>query len=336
MTSTPLLSSDNDIDNEIFSQLETIINKRKYESPSSSSNVIIFTTTLTSELIDFLSDDFNFEISLRLVGNFKEQVKISNIKDKPLRFKALIQNLFTRLVLNYLNNNQKVWARIRFSYNEYGKPSILGQTFAFNSSSSNTIMSMVVEYSFEDNGKSIGIDLSHSLQNGISTTDFMNEFKPIFSPKEYEVLNSTEEKYRYFVFNHIWTLKESFTKLLGCGLNIDLSQFEFDIERSLNYDKEEDVVENNYRDEVAFGYNLNWNNNIKINVAKLIENKNQFILKVIDDQKQNTPQFYIHSAILKPKSNGQLPVILSFIGQNQNITISNFEINFLDILRKYA
>lgn len=62
-------------------------------------NIIVVITKITPELVEFLQDDFNFELVLRLLDNLKLQAKVRQLK-APLRYKQLIANLFTKYVLN--------------------------------------------------------------------------------------------------------------------------------------------------------------------------------------------------------------------------------------------
>ncbi|EGW34185.1 uncharacterized protein SPAPADRAFT_59617, partial [Spathaspora passalidarum NRRL Y-27907] len=193
------------------------------------SNIILFTTRLSPSLTEFLQDDFNFELSLRLVGNLKDQLRIRSIKDENLRFKQLISSLFTNIVLNYLQGTE-LFSKVKFTYNEYGKPQLIEQGFQFNSSSSNDIVSIVVEYSHKQSP--IGIDLSHSVQPAISSRECVDQFSEIFDFREVSYLKAiNDEEKRYFTFNHFWTLKESFAKLLGSGLNVNLADFFFKINK---------------------------------------------------------------------------------------------------------
>ena len=87
-----------------------------------------------------------------------------------------------------------IYLKIEFDYNEFGKP-ILPYNFQFNISSSNDIIALIVEFPSSSSLSSsslssslsgdraydpIGIDLSHSIQNSISNTEYLEQFKPIF------------------------------------------------------------------------------------------------------------------------------------------------------------
>lgn len=201
----------------------------EFRLPSAPS-IIVFTTTSDGPLGEFLEDGYNFEVSLRHL-ELDEQVSVHNNKHDPV--KALVLRAFTKIVLNYclhLTGASEVfdpWQHLVFEHNEFGKPSLKNQKFQFNSSSSNSVMSMAVQFNAET---PVGIDLSHQLQESISPTDFLEQFEGIFSENErVQLAKELDIAFRYTLFNQFWTLKEAFTKFLGCGLNIDLSSFSFNI-----------------------------------------------------------------------------------------------------------
>lgn len=283
----------------------------------------LFTTHLTPDLFDFLKDDYNWEMTLRLVDDLSQQLKIQSVTNFEFRCKKLMLNLFSKLIINYIKSllqqsNFEPWEELNFTYSAYGKPELLinGQPLQFNSSSSNYILSIVV--SIQPENLPIGIDLSHSRQQ-ISTNDLLQDFKPIFSKHEYNYLSDIKDiSKRYFQFNFIWTLKEAFTKLLGSGLNIDLNQFYFTIE-------DPDLTgEPEYNPETISQFDINWNNKTAINIDELVENRNSWILQL---QSRN---FRCQSGILK-SSPPDLPVIISIISQ-QNQLIKSFNINFESVL----
>jgi 4'-phosphopantetheinyl transferase len=167
-------------------------------------------------------------------------------------------------------------------------------------------------------GTAVGIDLSHSRQK-ISTTNFIDEFAPIFDDVELTYLQSIlNVRQQYIAFNHIWTLKESFTKLLGSGLNIDLSQFCFLIKEPL------ELVEPSFSKDLISEYSLDWNDQIDINVDKLAALKNKFLVSLPDRR------FTCVSSVLR--TNEELPVIVSIIHQHEKLNIRSYNINMLKVL----
>lgn len=317
-------------DNKILLEFERVT---QTSSHINEHQVLLFTTNITtSELVDYLNDDFSFETSLRLL-NLKDQLTIRSQKNLERRNKQLISRLFSKLVLNYIiytydpNGKFQPWKDLNFSYNEFGKPYLMQQElykFQFSSSSSNDIISIVVELNAPG---PIGIDLSHSRQ-AISSTNFLQEFKPIFDPTEIlQLLEIRDFSFRYIVFNQLWTLKEAFTKLLGSGLNIDLSKFCF----SLNKSKIEDNTICNFDNHSLISkFEIDWKRNIELSVSKLLEEKNPFLLEL------SSRDFNCYSGVLANSTSEDLPVIVSIINQDYNRDdkpfSQNFNVNFFEIL----
>ena len=306
-----------------------------------SSNITLFVTDL-SEVGEFLQDDYNFETSLRLLNDIKLQTHIQSLNPVKFRIKQLVSHLFTRHVLNKVLKNSLNFLQVQFAYNEYGKPLI--NNLEFNSSSSNDIIALVV-----CNGSAIGIDLSHLEQN-ISSERYLDEFKPIFSEHEVEQVNS------YFKFNHFWTLKESFTKLLGCGLNIDLADFYFKVGDGFNEDEyardykycvhqqersqqqqQQQMQHIQQESEIERHFELKWFSDITINADTLFIDKCNFVSNIRNE-------FYCCSSVLKKGNIGgtgggngnreKLPVIISLITSYPIKSIKCFDINMTALLQR--
>lgn len=273
-------------------------------------NVVSFNCLVDNEAYEFFSDDYNFETVLR---NFllKDQNKIRNIKDFKLRTKLLMIKLFMRWVLNLVISreegwNFEPWKEIPFTYNEYGKP-LLPYKFQFNQTSSNYLISIVIDF----HGNPIGIDLSHSRQ-AVSSTEFMEQFQGIFASSEIDQLMEIDDiSRRYVVFNQFWTLKEAFTKLIGTGLNVDLSKFHFGLDKK--YVEAEKEVNFNKIGE----FKRSWKQS-EVDFTAL----NHPSVSMI----QNRPNCYSSIVI-----NGELPVILSIISLSPEIPV-NYSVNLLPFL----
>lgn len=278
--------------------------------------VIFVTSTSSVDLIEILSDDFHFEQCMRKLS-LSEQRAVRNNRHNSI--KQLILRLFAKYVLNYslflINPSSSFlpWVELQYTYNDFGKPELLdhrGQVFQFNSSSSNDLASIAVQF---NQSTPVGIDLSHEVQDSISSTDFMQQFEDIFSEEEssylQEIPNSDS---KYHTFNQLWTLKEAFTKFLGTGLNIDLSTFSFNLRKSGSlFSFEELELPLQAQEEV----NLRWQNDIGVDTDKLSTN----MQKQIGDTK-----ILCSSAILKGNelsknvsttTQSRLPVILSVVHQ---------------------
>lgn len=189
--------------------------------------IVVFTADADA-VAGYLSDSYNFEVCMRALP-LEEQLAVRNVKHAQT--KALVLKTFTLAVLNHCvaATLYRPWAPLQYTYNEFGKPGLRAQAFEFNSSSSNSMVSIAVQFHA---ATPIGIDLSHERQDAISETNFMEQFRGIFADSEARQLNAVDNiASRYMLFNQLWTLKEAFTKFLGCGLNIDLLSFAFDVSR---------------------------------------------------------------------------------------------------------
>ncbi|KAI5958813.1 LYS5 [Candida theae] len=275
-------------------------------------NIIVVITRVTPELNAFLQDDFNFESTLRLLGDLPLQAKIQQL-GPPLRYKQLISILLTRCALNKVLGNP-VFQKVSFEYNKFGKPSIEG--LEFNSSSSNDIFAIAL-HSFP-----IGIDLSHSTQN-VSSTDYKKQFEPIFHKLELRQLDS------YFKFNHFWTLKEAFTKLIGCGLNVELSDFYFVLNEKDEFGQDNYCLTKPPHCSNDFELvDVNWYDKITTNADNLFEERSEFV-----DGLEN--EFYCYSTVLDKSHGEKLPVICSIITQLHAAQIITYNVDFLAILQRH-
>lgn len=191
--------------------------------------VIITASIALSDVASFLADAYNFECCLRTFPP-KSQQEILSTKDSA---RPLAQRLFVRAVLNHARfcagetSLFDPFAPLELTAGEFGKPGLLGSV-QFNVSSSNDLMAVVVE---TGGCGPVGIDLSHEVQDAVSPTDFLEQFDGIFTAGEKAQLHEYELLERYVRFNQLWTLKEAFTKFLGCGLFVDLLLFGFGLER---------------------------------------------------------------------------------------------------------
>lgn len=286
----------------------------QYLKPENTSKITIFTTSTNSEeLTNFLKDDFNFELCMRKLS-LDEQLKVRNSKHN--QHKELVSRLFTRTVLNYAIYHQRKkknpeenfhqWAELHYEYNQYGKPRLQEQNelnFEYNSSGSNDIISIAIQY---DSESPIGIDLSHESQDLISSTDFMEQFRGIFAPEEVKQLDEIEDIWQKYVkFNHFWTLKEAFTKFVGCGLNVDLSSFWFQLPGEKL--KEKNAATTIPSQEVS-RYDVDWLSGIEVDFLGLCEPFRSEI---------GEKKVYCCSGVLRKGQ--KLPVIISCISHEENL-----------------
>lgn len=240
------------------------------------SGTIVFLLSLSSELCDFLADDFSFEICMRILS-LPEQL---GIRCKVDQVKQLANRLFTRYVCNTCLGVSDPFAEIDFNYNELGKPTLPSgaRALQFSASTSNQLLATVVQF---DSTTPIGIDLSHFQQN-INPTTCVEEFRLALNDEEFQYLLAipdTEE--RYLRFNQIWTLKEAFTKLLGSGLHVDLSHFGFHI------DPQGVVSEDPWSPRPAAQWSevpVKWRTAIRIDPSRLFKSNSPYVQQLLSDR----------------------------------------------------
>lgn len=156
-------------------------------------------------------DDFEvYTEYLRFVSNER------NSKIDAYRFnKNKTVSLFAELLIRYIiGNDLKISNEdIIFNYNEYGKPILKGFS-RYNFSISHTDNTIV----FISNGLPIGIDIEKINNGNLSLS------KRFFAYNEYEYL---KKSLNFDIdFFKVWTMKESYIKMLGTGLYTSLSSFD--------------------------------------------------------------------------------------------------------------
>lgn len=228
----------------------------------------------------FWNDEFNFELCVRIL-TLKQQIQVHLAQDRLLRYKKLLNYLLIRYVFNQLIQKQSLESPVNFTYTKMGKPQFPG--IEFNISSSNLVLGLGVS----QNQRPIGIDLSHEQQR-IDPHSIVDQFRSIMSDDEVDQLESMSDVgQRYLKFNHLWTLKEAYSKYLALGLNMDLASCSFEMGKL-------DDTENKFPPES------------ETEVLPLHVNWTQLFLQ--------TQTQKCHSCVVKPPINpDRLPVILSVV-----------------------
>lgn len=245
-----------------------------------SSSSSVYLTALTPQLQMFWNDEFNFELCVRIL-TLKQQIQVHLAQDRLLRYKKLLNYLLIRYVFNQLIQKQSLESPVNFTYTKMGKPQFPG--IEFNISSSNLVLGLGVS----QNQRPIGIDLSHEQQR-IDPHSIVDQFRSIMSDDEVDQLESMSDVgQRYLKFNHLWTLKEAYSKYLALGLNMDLASCSFEMGKL-------DDTENKFPPES------------ETEVLPLHVNWTQLFLQ--------TQTQKCHSCVVKPPINpDRLPVILSVV-----------------------
>ncbi len=103
---------------------------------------------------------------------------------------------------------------IVFNYGEFGKPelSLPNQKITFNLSHSENNLAVLI-----DSSDSIGVDIETRNSNANISLKLANRF---FSEQEYLNLQALKGWEQEFLFNQLWTLKESVLKSNGKGIHL--------------------------------------------------------------------------------------------------------------------
>ena len=121
-----------------------------------------------------------------------------------------LRNILSR----YLQNNS---AKLTFSLNQYGKPTLVNSTLEFNLSHSGEFALVAVTQ-----GRKVGVDVER-IRQGISSHVIAQQY---FSKAEVAELQSLPLEQRESAFFICWTRKEAYIKAQGLGLSLPLESFD--------------------------------------------------------------------------------------------------------------
>ncbi|MGE7184506.1 4'-phosphopantetheinyl transferase family protein [Peribacillus sp. NPDC006672] len=188
----------------------------------------IYAVNITSELEVNLYEKF---FSFVAEDKARRILRLINRKDK---IRTLIGDILIRsAACDHLQISNE---DIQFEYNHYGKPRLKDwHQFHFNVSHSGDWVVAAVDE------RPIGIDIER-----VNSIDCLGIAERFFSKTEYQWLRTQDLGRRLDCFYKLWTLKESYLKIIGAGLSIPLDSFSFiikkndDIHIDVGIDKRED------------------------------------------------------------------------------------------------
>lgn len=148
---------------------------------------------------------------LRLTSVDKQE-KIRRLRRTEDQNRTLFADLLARcLIAEEFNLSNE---EIAFAAGPFGKPFALGlDEFKFNLSHAGCWVACAIDR------QEVGVDIE---QIAPIELEIAQHF---FAPEEYEGLIQAEPAERLKLFYELWTLKESFIKMTGCGLNTPLDSF---------------------------------------------------------------------------------------------------------------
>jgi len=151
----------------------------------------------------------------------EEMASSLKFKSSGLRHAALITRVFVRCVCSaYADLDPERW---RFIKNAYGKPELVEHPIPlrFNLSHSGDVIICAVVLNHD-----IGSDVEQ-IQPGMDVTELARDFFSLTEYRQLLAVSSLTERHKRF-FDY-WTLKESYIKARGLGLELSLDQFSFEI-----------------------------------------------------------------------------------------------------------
>ncbi|KAG5366712.1 L-aminoadipate-semialdehyde dehydrogenase-phosphopantetheinyl transferase [Yarrowia sp. B02] len=161
-------------------------------------------------------NDFNQAMRLLPV---ESQLDISRFRYRSDAKMALGSQLLQRYIATVLTG--KKWTDIVISKTPQGKSFVPNSPFDYNISHHSELVVVAVR----PDGKQIGVDITSTVPPSNWTMNWMEGFSQIFSPYEYsQVTSDTTGNGEFFLR---WALKESYSKAIGMGLNMDLAKLEF-------------------------------------------------------------------------------------------------------------
>lgn len=118
-----------------------------------------------------------------------------------------------KLILTNKQEIDRLLKDYQIIYNEYGKPYIKENKFYFNKSHTKNLCALIID------DKECGIDIEQIRKYNKKMAN------KILSNEEIKYINSKNKKDYFFTL--IWTLKESYLKALGTGINVPLKNISF-------------------------------------------------------------------------------------------------------------
>jgi 4'-phosphopantetheinyl transferase len=149
---------------------------------------------------------------LVLGSSKKTQIKISNTPLLINKWRHLLTDLLIRKVLSQELNMR--FNSIKINTNNFGKPELVNKKREFNISHSNNIIVLATD------DLPVGVDVEY-----IQPLNDLEELIMQFTQEEQDEYYKRSTNERINLFYELWTLKESYLKATGKGLNCSLQSF---------------------------------------------------------------------------------------------------------------
>jgi len=140
-----------------------------------------------------------------------------SLEDQQAQIESLISYL---LLIKALEDNNFLTTNLGFSYHRSGKPYFTNSNVKFNISHSEDIIAIAID------NEEIGLDVEKIEEVNA------NLISRVYSEQEKEIYK--EKLLDSDFFFKTWTIKESYIKFSGIGLNADVTQLTFDLNSNQN------------------------------------------------------------------------------------------------------
>ncbi|QEU62728.1 Lys5 [Kluyveromyces lactis] len=161
----------------------------------------------------YLKDSFNFEIAMRLLP-FEAQDKVLRKRSDKLQRMALtnrLLQLYGCSIVTGENLNHLI-----FGNGPFGKPMLLshkGIEFSMSNGEQSCVMAV--------QETEVGIDIASTIDCNHWDAEYLDTFQDIFTDQEFKTLKESSS-HRDELFTLYWSMKESYMKLIGTGLNTNI------------------------------------------------------------------------------------------------------------------
>lgn len=171
-------------------------------------------------------DKINFN---RLKENMSDSQKIELTEKKSSS--SFFQSLVSRFLLSHALSEKGQNPAFSLGFNNFGKPYIINSEYFFNISHSYDCAACAISLF------NIGLDVEKIRQ--IDKRKISILCNRTLSDDEKKVLDENNLAYSFL---KIWTIKESYLKLLGIGLKYDLKNFFIDFSKGTVYYRDYDIA----------------------------------------------------------------------------------------------
>lgn len=168
----------------------------------------------------YLDDSFNFESSMRLIP-LESQNLILRKRLPKLQRMALVNRLLQIYGCSKISGLKS--GQLKFTRGQFGKPKLEGNgNIEFSMSNGEQSCVMVTQQT------EVGIDIASTMDCERWDEGYLHTFQDVFTDEELAALKASSS-HRDELFTLYWSMKESYTKLIGTGLNTNIKAIDIGV-----------------------------------------------------------------------------------------------------------